>query len=67
MDNLVQFEEDFNSGTKKLSGGPVGLSQTSPIPRSPDGDKNWRLGSLLGPSCGQFLQRLLVLHTATER
>ena len=26
------------SRTKKLSG-PVGLSQTSPIPRSPDGDK----------------------------
>ena len=37
IDDLVQFEEDFISRTKKLSGG-VGLSQTRPIPRSPDGD-----------------------------
>ena len=42
IDNLAQFEEDFNSPTKKWRwGGPVRLlSQTSPIPRSPDGDKN---------------------------
>ena len=46
IDNLVQFEEDFNSGTKKSVGwGGVGssgdrLCQTSPIPGSPDGDKN---------------------------
>ena len=42
MDNLVQFEEDFYMRTEKWSGG-VGvdrLSQTRPIPRSPDGDKN---------------------------
>ena len=40
IDNLVQFEEDFNSRTKKwVRSGPVGLSQTRPIPRSPDGDK----------------------------
>ena len=40
MDDLVQFEEDFNSRTKKWVGsGPVRwLSQTRPIPRSPDGD-----------------------------
>ena len=37
--NLVQFEEDFNSRTKKLRSGRVGLlSQTRSIPRSPDGD-----------------------------
>ena len=29
--------------------------------------KNWQLGSLPGPSCSLFLQRLLVSHTATER
>jgi len=40
IDDLVQFEEDFISRTKKLSGPVVRLSQTSPIPRSPDGDKN---------------------------
>ena len=39
MDNLVQFEEDFNIRTEMWWGG-VGLSQTRPIPRSPDGDKN---------------------------
>ena len=42
-DDLVQFEEDFNSWTKKsvVRSGPVRLlSQTRPIPRSPDGDKN---------------------------
>ena len=47
MDNLVQFEEDFNSRTKKLRGGVRWgldrLCQTSPIPRSPDGDKNHAL------------------------
>ena len=40
--NLVQFEEDFNSRTE-MWWGQVGvdrLSQTRPIPRSPDGDKN---------------------------
>ena len=36
---LVQFEEDFNSLTEMWWWGPVGLSQTRPIPRSPDGDK----------------------------
>ena len=41
INNLVQFEEDFNSRTEMWWWGPVGLlSQTSPIPRSPDGDKN---------------------------
>ena len=45
IDNLVQFEEDFNSRTKKLvrSGPGWGgdrLSQTRPIPRSPDGENN---------------------------
>ena len=42
IQNLVQFEEDFNSGTKKWVGwgGPDRLCQTSPIPRSPDGDNN---------------------------
>ena len=40
MDNLVQFEEDFNSRTKKLRSGPDRLRQTRLIPRSPDGDKN---------------------------
>ena len=41
LENLVQFEEDFNSGTKKSVGlGGVGLLyQTRPIPRSTDGDK----------------------------
>ena len=39
IDNLVQFEEDFNSRTKMLQGLDR-LWQTSPIPRSPDGDKN---------------------------
>ena len=34
MDIQVQLEEDFNSRTKKLRL----LSQTRPIPRSPDGD-----------------------------
>ena len=34
------FEEDFNSQTEKWRSGGVGLSQTSPIPRSPDGDNN---------------------------
>ena len=29
------------------SGGPVGLSQTSPIPRSPDGDKNQKANFFL--------------------
>ena len=38
IDSLVQFEEDFNSWTKKWFGGGW-LSQTRPIPRSPDGDK----------------------------
>ena len=36
IDDLVQFEEDFNSRTEMWSGW---LSQTRPIPRSPDGDK----------------------------
>ena len=41
IDNLVQFEEDFNRRTEKWRwGGVVRLSQTSPIPRSPDGDNN---------------------------
>ena len=41
IDNLVQFEEDFNSRTKKLrSGGGDRLSQTRPLPRSPNGDDN---------------------------
>ena len=40
IDNLVQFEEDFNSRTKKLRWSRW-LSQTRPIPRSPDGDKKW--------------------------
>ena len=50
IDNLVQFEEDFNIRTEMLrwSGGDR-LSQTRPIPRSPDGDKN------------QFKQNFLVL------
>ena len=39
IDDLVHFEEDFNSQTEMWSGGPVRLSQTSPIPRSPSGDK----------------------------
>ena len=40
MDDLVHFEEDFNSWTEKWSGGPVvRLRQTRLIPRSPDGDK----------------------------
>ena len=42
IDNLVQFEEDFNGRIEKWSSG-VGvdrLSQTRPIPRSPDGDNN---------------------------
>ena len=39
--NLVQFEEDFNSRTKKWV---VRLSQTRPIPRSLDGDKNCNVG-----------------------
>ena len=38
IDDLVQFEEDFNSRTEMWSGGDR-LSQTRPIPRSPDGDK----------------------------
>ena len=39
IDNLFQLEEDFNSRTEKLRSGGVGLlSQTRPIPRSPDGD-----------------------------
>ena len=37
IDNLVQFEEDFNNRTEKWRWG--WLSQTRPIPRSPDGDK----------------------------
>ena len=36
MDNLVQFEEDRKVVVRW---GGVGLSQTRPIPRSPDGDK----------------------------
>ena len=36
--HLVQFEKDFNSRTKKPRSGGVALSQTRPIPRSPDGD-----------------------------
>ena len=41
IDDLVQFEEDFNSRTKKSVGwGGDRLCQTSPISRSPDGDKN---------------------------
>ena len=40
MDNLAQFEEDFNSRTKKLVGSYQDrLSQTRPIPSSPNGDK----------------------------
>ena len=43
IDNLVQFEEDSNSRTEKLHGGGGDrLSQTRPIPRSPDGVKNYR-------------------------
>ena len=41
MDNLVLFEEDFNSRTKKLRWvGGDRLCQTRLNPRSPDGDKN---------------------------
>ena len=42
MDNLVQFEEDSNSRTKKwvVRSGMDRLPQTTPIPRSPDGDIN---------------------------
>ena len=43
MDNLVQFEEDFNSRTKKwvVWSCPVRwLSQIRPILISPDGDNN---------------------------
>ena len=45
------------------SGGPVGLSQTSPIPRSPDGDKKsghgklgqpWNLAQVVGYSQGNI-------------
>ena len=39
MDDSVQFEEDFVSRNEMWSG-QVRLSQTRPIPRSPDGDKN---------------------------
>ena len=41
IDSLVQFEEDSNSRTKKWVGwiGLDRLFQTTPIPRSPDGDK----------------------------
>ena len=35
--HLVQFEKDFNTPTKKSRVGEW-LSQTRPIPRSPDGD-----------------------------
>ena len=45
IDDLVQFEENFISRTKKLSGPVVQLSQTSPIPRSPDGDNNREMKS----------------------
>ena len=38
IDNLIQFEEDFNSRTEK-SVGMEKSPQTRPIPRSPDGDK----------------------------
>ena len=38
MDTLVQFGEGFNSRTKKSVRSGVWLSQTRPIPRSPDGD-----------------------------
>ena len=33
MENLVQFEEDFNSGTKKWVGwgGPVGIGYVRPV------------------------------------
>ena len=44
--NSVQFEEDFNSRTKKSVRSGGWLSQTRPIPRSPDGD-NKSLGKEL--------------------
>ena len=38
IDNLVQFEEDFNTNTEMWN--RIGwFSQTRPIPRSPDSDK----------------------------
>ena len=41
IDNLVQFEEDFNSQNEMWSGvGWGGDGYLRPIPRSPDGDKN---------------------------
>ena len=41
MDKLVQFEEDFNSRSEMWWGWwGYRLSQTRPIPGSPDGDKN---------------------------
>ena len=39
IDNLVQFEEDFNSRTENWRSGENRLCQTTLIPRSPDGDK----------------------------
>ena len=51
IDDLVQFEEDFNSRTKKLRwGGGDRLCQTRLIPRSPDGDKNIRFEESLSYS-----------------
>ena len=42
IDDLVQFEQDFNTQTKLWDsiGWIVRLSQTRPILRSPEGDKN---------------------------
>ena len=62
--HLVQFEKDFNSRTKKPRSGGVALSQTRPIPRSPDGDKNitWGLANCYtqnSRSCGQLRIHLL--------
>ena len=48
IDDLVHFEEDFNSQTEMWSGRDR-LCQTSPIPRSPDGDnkcRNYRVNML---------------------
>ena len=68
MDNLVQFEEDFNSRTKKLRGGDR-LFQTRPIPRSPDGDNKAIISSsrCLHQSSPIAVDPALTLFEATEK
>ena len=66
IDDLVQFEEDFNSRTKKWVGsGPVRwLSQTRPISRSPDGDINGRMWTVDAYFCKTNTSQTRILHSS---